>query len=144
MAAVYIDTSALAKWYLNENRSDDFETWIIDQEDACISTLTATELRCLLARRRRNGELTSALEREIFSNFELDIQHNHLRLYPVIDQHVKGAINLMEALADVSLRTLDAIHLNIATDLAVVQLATADRVMMQAALRMGLQVERFD
>ena len=144
MAAVYIDTSALAKWYLNENRSDDFEAWIIAQEDACISTLTATEFRCLLARRRRNGELSSVLEREIFSKFELDIQNNHLSSHPVNNQHVKGAISLMEALADVALRTLDAIHLNIATDLAVAQLATADHVMIQAALRMGLQVERFD
>ena len=69
MPAVYIDTSALAKWYLNENRSDDFENWIKEQDNACISTLTATEFRCLLARRRRTGELTSALERERYSRF---------------------------------------------------------------------------
>ena len=50
----------------------------------------------------------------------------------------------METLTDVAIRTLDAIHLNIATDLAVTQLATADRVMIQAALSIGLQVERFD
>ncbi len=25
---VYLDTSALAKWYLNEARSDDFASWI--------------------------------------------------------------------------------------------------------------------
>ena len=144
MPAVYIDTSALAKWYLNENRSDDFEIWIKEQEDACISTLTATEFRCLLARRRRTGELTPTLERDIFSSFELDIQNNHLISYPVIDQHVKGAINLMEMLPDVSIRTIDAIHLNIAIDLAIMRLATADRVMIKAALRLGLQVERFN
>lgn len=144
MPAVYIDTSALAKWYLNENRSDDFENWIKEQDDACISTLTATEFRCLLARRRRTGELTPALERDIYSRFELDIQHNHLSCYPVIDRHVTGAVSLMETLADLAIRTLDAIHLNIATDLAVTQLATADRVMIQAALSIGLQVERFD
>ena len=144
MPAVYIDTSALAKWYLNENRSDDFENWIKEQDNACISTLTATEFRCLLARRRRTGELTSALERERYSRFELDIQNNHLSSYPVIDRHVTGAVSLMETLTDVAIRTLDAIHLNIATDLAVTQLATADRVMIQAALSIGLQVERFD
>lgn len=144
MPAVYIDTSALAKWYLNENRSDDFEVWIRDQDDVCVSTLTETEFRCLLARRRRTGEITPAIEREIFSSFQLDIQNKHLTSYPVIDQHIKGAISLMEMLTDVSIRTLDAIHLNIATDLAVLQLATADRVMIQAALQLGLQVERFD
>lgn len=144
MPAVYIDTSALAKWYLNENRSGDFELWINEQDDACISTLTTTEFRCLLARRRRTGELTPVLEQAIFSRFELDIQNNHLNSYPVMDQHIQGAISLMETLSDVSLRTLDAIHLNIATDLAVLQLATADRVMIQAALRIGLQVERFN
>ena len=52
----YIDTSALAKWYLNEPRSQDFESYIRSQRGALISRLTVMELRCLLARRRRAGD----------------------------------------------------------------------------------------
>jgi uncharacterized protein len=47
--APYIDTSALAKWYLNEPRSEDF--------GAVISRLTVVEFRCLIARRRRAGDI---------------------------------------------------------------------------------------
>ena len=59
---VYIDTSALAKWYLNESRSEDFAAWIQTEAGAHISTLTVVEMRCLLARRRRNQELSTELE----------------------------------------------------------------------------------
>ena len=53
MALSYIDTSALAKWYLPEAGSEDFSKWMQHQEDTCISSLTLTEFRCLLARRWR-------------------------------------------------------------------------------------------
>ena len=41
------------------------------------------------------------------------------------------------------LHTLDALHLTLAADLAVSMLATADGVMADAAVSMGLQVVRF-
>jgi hypothetical protein len=49
----YLDTSALAKWYLSEPFSEAFEEFIQEQETAAISRLTVVEFRCLLARRRR-------------------------------------------------------------------------------------------
>jgi len=36
----YLDTSALAKWYLNEPRSEDFATWIQNQDDTHITRLS--------------------------------------------------------------------------------------------------------
>ena len=42
----YIDTSALAKWYLNEPLSDEFEAFIQSQAMADISRLTMVEFRC--------------------------------------------------------------------------------------------------
>lgn len=50
----YLDTSALAKWYLNEPFSEKFEAFIQEYSTAAISRLTVVELRCLLARRRRD------------------------------------------------------------------------------------------
>jgi uncharacterized protein len=44
----YIDTSALAKWYLPEPGSDAFVDFIRYQDGAAISRLTTVELRCLL------------------------------------------------------------------------------------------------
>lgn len=57
---VYLDTSALAKWYLNESRSQEFTAWFQTQPDVHLSSLTLTEFRCLLARRRA-GDLSKKL-----------------------------------------------------------------------------------
>ncbi|WGZ94403.1 MAG: type II toxin-antitoxin system VapC family toxin [Candidatus Thiothrix putei] len=65
----YLDTSALAKWYLNEQESERFAAWMIEQDDTHISTLTVTELRCLLARRERTKELGEASAQQIFATF---------------------------------------------------------------------------
>ena len=66
----YLDTSALAKWYLNESGSEQFAAWIAEQDDTHISTLTVTEFRCLLARRERMKELGSTSAQQIFATFD--------------------------------------------------------------------------
>jgi uncharacterized protein with PIN domain len=60
----YLDTGALAKWYLNEPFSEQFEAFIQEQPSAAISRLTVVEFRCLLARRRRAGEITKTTRDE--------------------------------------------------------------------------------
>ncbi len=47
----YIDTSALAKWYLPEHGSELLAEWMQQRKDTYISSLTITEFRCLLASR---------------------------------------------------------------------------------------------
>jgi predicted nucleic acid-binding protein len=54
--AVYLDTSALAKWYLSESNSEQVSAYIVGLDIAIVSTLTKTEMRCLLARRKRTQE----------------------------------------------------------------------------------------
>ena len=56
---IYFDTSALAKWYLNEARSEDVEKYIQEHGPVNISDLTVVEMRCLLARRRREKSIDS-------------------------------------------------------------------------------------
>ena len=59
---VYIDTSALAKWLLNESDSAAFVDYLQTLDVVVISSLTVTEMRSLLSRRRRMGELTVEIE----------------------------------------------------------------------------------
>jgi hypothetical protein len=141
---VYIDTSALAKWYLNEPRSQDFTAWIQAEQDTHISTLTVVEMRCLLARRRRNHELSVDIEQRVFATLQDDIAQGFLVQHPVNDEGVSGALGLLAMLADHPLRTLDALHLSIARHLGTKRLATADRVMNTAAQALGFEVFRFD
>ena len=139
----YLDTSALAKWYLNEVGSESFVDFLQRLGSAVISSLTVTEMRSLLSRRRRMGDLSFELESLLFAALLSDIDRGWLLQVPVGDARFAEATNLIARYPDHPLRTLDALHLTVTADLGVSVLATADRVMADAAASMGFQVARF-
>lgn len=139
----YLDTSALAKWYLNEPFSEKFEAFIQEQSAAAISRLTVVEFRCLLARRRRAGEITKTVETRVFAAFEEDTRAGFLQIHPVADDHLIAALALITKLARFPLRTLDALHLAIVQSIHARHLATADRTMAGAGNAIGLEITRF-
>ena len=139
----YLDTSALAKWYLNEPFSELFEAFIQEQATAAISRLTVVEFRCLLARRRRVGDITKTIESRVYTAFEKDVGAGFLQVYPVADEHLIAALGLLTRLDRYPLRTLDALHLAIAQGIHCRRLATADKTMAAAGKAAGLGVVRF-
>ena len=143
MSIPYVDTSALAKLYLNERGSEEFEVFILRQERAAISRLTALEFHCLLARRRRAQELSAEAESDVSERFRSDVLNGYIEVHPLLDEHAHTAMNLLKRLREHPLRTLDTLHLAIAAGLGIAILATADRVMAQAAAALGFQVEVF-
>ncbi len=142
--STYVDTSALVKWYLNEACSDDVEAYLRIAPEPTISTLTVVEMRCLLARHRLSRQLDAASERRAFAQFESDIAQGFLALIAVEDSHVLAASRMIERVQPLVLRTLDALHLAIAVGLQMKELATADRLMADAAEELGLKVARFE
>lgn len=141
--SVYLDTSALAKRYLNETRSDEFEAFLLGAADPTISSLVLVEMRSLLARKRRGHELDAATEAGAFAHLEEDIDRGFLLLRPLQDSHAFAAARLIERLQKHSLRTLDAVHLATAEALNVAELATADRTMAAAAADMRMRITFF-
>src|SRR6266545_3824554 len=103
-AVVYFDTSALAKWYINENSSDDVEGYIQQHGPVAVSDLTIVEMRCLLARRRREKRLTAGIEAEVFATFQEDIRRRFLVCHPFPAGLAMGAVNLMAFLSDIPVR----------------------------------------
>ena len=141
---VYFDTSALAKWYINESGSDDVEKYIQQHGPVAISDLTIVEMRCLLARRRRDGSLSGDAEVRVLATFQEDVRQKHLICHPLPDKWAEGAVNLVSILTDIPLRTLDAVHLLIASEIQANVVATADRIMTAAAQVMRFSVASFD
>ena len=139
----YLDTSALAKWYLNEAGSEAFVEFLQGLDSAVISSLSVTEMRSLLSRRRRMGDISAELESVLFAALLDDIDRGWLQRYPLDDARFAEATNLIARYPEHPLRTLDALHLTVAAGLAVSIVATADGVLADAALSMGLQVVRF-
>lgn len=141
--APYIDTSALAKWYLPEPGSEAFVEFIVRHDGALVSRLTTVELLCLLARRRRAGDITVEHERDAWMTFEDDIRAGHLLVQAIADDHALKARALLQRLHHLPLRTLDALHLAIAQTIGAEMLATADLGMARAAEALGLNVVIF-
>lgn len=133
----------MAKRYLSETGSDEFERFTAHTRAASISRLTLVEFRCLLGRCRRNRDISTEIEKHALADFEDDILDGFLEVHPLEDRHAINARDLLERLTTVSLRTLDALHLAIATDIAAGQVATADRNFAQAARALGMQVQWF-
>ena len=142
-SVIYFDTSALAKWYINEAHSDDVEKYLQKHGPVAISDLTIVEMRCLLARRRRDKSITAQIETEAFATFQEDIRRRFLTCHPLPDGLAAGTINLIALLPDVPIRTLDAMHLMIAKEISATELVTADRIMADGAEALGIKVIRF-
>ena len=140
---MYLDTSALAKRYLNEAKADAFESFLTAQGTGLISTLAVAEMRCLLARRRRSGDIDEGLEARIFAALEEDLLTGVLVLRRIQDEDVWEAVRLIDRLRAHALRTLDALHLACAWAAGADGVATADRAMAEAAEAMGLRVKAF-
>ncbi len=141
---IYFDTSALAKWYLPEEQSEEVEKYIQDRGPVAISELTVVEMRELLARHRREGSLDPNTEIRVFATFEEDIRQKFLICHPLSDGVTRGAVNLLSVLCDLPLRMVDAMHLAMAKEIQADIFATADPVMASAGEKLGFNVVRFD
>ena len=141
---IYFDTSALAKWYLPEEQSNEVEKYIQEQGPVAISELTVVEMRDLLARHRREGNLDPNTEIKVFATFEEDIRQKFLICHPLSDGVARGAVNLLSVLSDLPLRMADAMHLAMAKEIQTDIFATADSIMVAGAKAMGFSVVRFD
>lgn len=143
MTLSYVDTSALAKWYLNEARSDELEAFLQSQGPVHMSSLTQVEMRCLLARRRRTKDISDQIEAAVFATFQQDLADGHLICHDVRPAHFDDAVRLIGSLPGHPLRALDGLHLAVAHREGLSRLVTADHVMAAAGEGMGLDVVRF-
>jgi predicted nucleic acid-binding protein len=143
VTGLYLDTSALAKWYLNEPFSEQFEAFIQEEPTAAISRLSVVVFRCLLSARRRVGEISKAIESRVFASFGKDVGAGFLQVHPVADEHLIAALGLITRLGRYPSRTLDALHLAIAQGIHCRRLATADKTIADAGKAVGLGIARF-
>lgn len=143
MSGGYLDTSALLKWYLPEPGSAEVAAYLQQCGPASISLLTKVEVRSALARCVRGGRLDARAAARVSATFEGDIVAGHLELLPLSAKAYLTAESLLGAHPDVGLTTLDALHLGTAIAGRVGEMATADRLMAQAAERAGLPCRLF-
>jgi len=142
-AEPYIDTSALAKRYIDEAGSDDFDAFLGRWPRALISRLAVVELRCLLQRRQRAAQIDATYERAALADFADDIRSGFFQVEPLADRHAVIAYDLIGRLSGHPLRSLDALHLAVALSTGATVLASADRAMARAAGALGISAVTF-
>lgn len=139
----YIDTSALAKCYVREANSLQVLDWAERQGGPTTAALTLIEFRCLLARRRRAGQIDALLEHRAQAEFDSHVRSGAWRLLPLTLGDYATARDLIDIVPTISLRALDALHLAAARACGAHTFATADKTQADAAAALGFTVQRF-
>lgn len=144
MTRPYVDTSALAKWFFNEVRSESFESFATSQAGLAISTLSVVEFRSLVARRQLARLIDAASASRVIDRFEELVRRSALMVHPLGPPEFESALRLIEQLGQhYGLRTLDALHIAGAMAAGARVFATADAAQGDAAAAVGLVVESF-
>lgn len=141
--SAYIDTSALAKCYIREPRSLDVLEWAERRADATTAALALVEFRCMLARRRRAGQIDPNLERRALAEFDNHVRSGSWHIHHGSLGDFAAARDLIDVLPDLPLRALDALHLAAARGVGAAEFATSDRVQAEAARALGFTVFDF-
>lgn len=135
---VYLDTSAVVKLYVPESYSDELEDALIGRRDLFVSDLAITELCSALARRSREGDLTSAAAERVYRRAARDLDERTFRRAEITPRVHREAERLLLTIGrQVQLRAADALHLALAVIVEAQGLVTFDATFRNAAARLG-------
>jgi uncharacterized protein len=135
---VYLDTSALAKLYVQETDSDELDSALVGRRDLLVSELALTELTSAIARRARDGMLEAAAARRIYQQLLRDVRAGQYRLLDLTSATHREAERLLLTLGrQVPIRAGDSLHLATAALADARTLVTYDRQMHAAVSFLG-------
>ena len=143
-AAIYVDTSVLVKWFVIETHTKEVMAFFNQNNALMLSELVLLELDCTLRRMERNGVITADYRLQAEKTLEQQLQDKWFQLTPISMQVFKEAKLLIDGVAPLPLRTLDAMHLTIAKKANIKRLATADKEMLTAAQALNFTTEYFN
>ena len=133
---IYVDTSVLVAYYCPEILSQQSEELLQEQIRPCLSSLTEVEFASAVAKKIRQKELSSIDGNRILTKFLSHVKAELFQMIPVEDHHWRLASGWI-SLFITPLRTLDALHLAIASDREL-RLVTSDKTFFQAAEKMDI------
>jgi predicted nucleic acid-binding protein len=146
LSQYFFDSSALLKYYHAENGTDRIVSIFAEpNRKVRISRLGLVEIQSALAMKVRSGVLSRSAAELQNRRLLLDVAEGLFEVYRITDEHFSSAERLIARHGYGSrLRTLDAIQLAVALDLAAQQLAdqfvVADRALAEIAAAESLQV----
>ena len=134
---VFLDSSALAKRYVQEPGSDRLEEILSSASSLGVSVICLSEVVSALCRRRREKKLSPQEYLKAKQALLEDIED--ASVVNITDQVVARAVELLERWP---LRSSDALHLASAAEWSADLFVSADERQCAAARRYALQVEQ--
>jgi predicted nucleic acid-binding protein len=136
---VYFDTSYIAKFYFNEPESSRIRE-LVRSADILHSSLWAlAEFHAVIHRYLRDGSLSRGDAHELSARFYNHVEQGLWKLVPVHEALLRRTNSLLvDAPADLFLRTADAVHLATAREIGERDVWTNDRHMLAASSYFGL------
>lgn len=131
---IYFDTSVLTAYYTTEERSPDAEALVENASIPVISDLAIAEFNVAIWRKGKLGVLPKEAVAGVFSFFDEDLSEAFLSV-SIEPRHI-AATRALASRSSVRLRTLDALHLVIASELEAT-IATFDNRLHEAASALG-------
>ena len=139
----YVDTSVLVKLYVAEPMSEEVEKFIDTLNHPLISSLSILEWHCAMNRRLRTGAFDDAYHQMALAEFARHLASGAYRVHALHEGLYAQATYLLASVTPLALRTLDALHLAAAQSAHASTIATADKIMAQAANQLGLNTTTF-
>jgi hypothetical protein len=138
-----MDSSVWVALLAQEASAERLKQWL-DNEDGLLFTAlwTRTELASALSIKARRGELTQKQVTQLLQEFEQWVATG-VQLLTVDNGDFACAAELC-ARVKARLRSGDALHLTVASRHQMTHVSTLDHEMIENALKMGLQVMKYD
>lgn len=142
--AVYVDTSALIKWYISEPYSDEVEAFLTGDVQPVLSSLSMLEWDCTMRRRERAGSFDVHYRLLAEREFASQLAEGFFRHADINRQVFDLARELIRQVEPLPLRAMDALHLASASTSSISRFATSDRILAEAARKLGMTIHYFN
>ncbi len=137
---LYLDTSCLAKIYLDEPGAGAFVAWLAGKTGLVCAHHGRLELVAALKRNHRESRITAAELRDLLRQLADDERSGLIRWLPLGASLIESACQQTAALPpSVFIRAGDALHLACAGDAGLKEIYSHDRHLLAAAPHFGLK-----
>ena len=143
MNSIFVDTSALVKYYYPEEGSERVESILLKAEDVYLCQIATTEFASALMKKIRTGSLEMETQVLIWNTFLNDLDSRQVQLIPLNEKHYQKASEIIRSYGHKEgIRTLDSLQLVAAFDVYDAMFVSADNFLSHFASKMGFKVEK--
>jgi hypothetical protein len=139
---VFVDTSALVKYYYPEADSDNVEQMILSAKRLYLCELSLVEFASALMKKVRMNELQEQEQQLIWEAFLSDTQAENIELIDLSQDDFRSASVLIVKHGKTrNLRTLDSLQLAAALKVSDADFLSSDKELLAVAKAIGLSVK---